>query len=29
MFEQNRRRNLFVTTLYVTGKIIAYYEIVR
>ena len=29
MFEQNRRRNLFVTTLYVTGKIIVYYEIVR
>ena len=29
MFEQTRRRNLFVTTLYVTGKIIVYYEIVR
>ena len=29
MFEQNRRRNLFVTTLYVTGKIIVHYEIVR
>ena len=29
MFEQNRRKNLYVTTLYVTGKIFVYYEIVR
>ena len=28
MFEQNRRKNLYVTTLYVTGKIFVYYEIV-
>ena len=28
MFEQNRRKNLYVTTLYVTGKILVYYEIV-
>ena len=29
MFEQNRRKNLYVTTLCVTGKIFVYYEIVR
>ena len=29
MFKQNRRKNLYVTTLYVTGKIFLYYEIVR
>ena len=27
MFEQNRRKNLYVSTLYVTGKIFVYYEI--
>ena len=27
MFEQNRHKNLYVTTLNVTGKIFAYYEI--
>ena len=29
MFEQNRRKNLNVTTLYATGKIFVYFEIVR
>ena len=29
MFEQNRHKNLYVTTLYVTGKLFLYYEIVR
>ena len=29
MVEQNRRKELYITTLYVTGKIFAYYEIVR
>ena len=29
MFEQNRRKNLYVTTLHVTGKIFLIYEIVR
>ena len=29
MFEQNRYKNLYVTTLNVTGKIFVYYEIVR
>ena len=29
IFEQNRRKNLYVTTLYVIGKIFIYYEIVR
>ena len=29
MFEQNRRKNLHVTTLYVAGKIFVNYEIVR
>ena len=27
MFEQNRYKNLYVTTLNVTGKIFVYYEI--
>ena len=26
MFEQNRRKNLYVTILYMTGKIFVYYE---
>ena len=29
MFEQNRRKNLYVTTLHVTGKIFVYFETVR
>ena len=29
MFEQNRRKNLCMTTLCVTGKIFVYHEIVR
>ena len=29
MFEQNRHKNLYVTTLHVTRKIFVYYEIVR
>ena len=29
MFEQNRRKKLYVTTLFLTGKIFAYCEIVR
>ena len=29
MFDQNRRKNLYVPTLYVTGKIFVYYEIIR
>ena len=29
MFEQNRRKNLYVTILYMNGKIFVYYEIVR
>ena len=29
MFEQNRHKNVNITTLYVTGKIFVYYEIVR
>ena len=27
MFEHNRLKNLYVTTLYVTGKIFVHYEI--
>ena len=29
MFEQNRRKTLYITTLYITGKVFVYYEIVR
>ena len=29
MVEQNQRKELYITTLYVTGKIFVYYEIVR
>ena len=29
VFEQNRRKDLYVTTLYVTGKMFAYYKIAR
>ena len=29
MFEQNRRKNLYVRTFYVTDKIFVYYKIVR
>ena len=28
MHEQNRHKNLYVTTLYVSGKMFVYYEIV-
>ena len=29
MVEQNQRKELYITTLYVTGKIFVHYEIVR
>ena len=29
MFEQNRHKNLYITTLYVTCKTFVFYELVR
>ena len=29
MSEQNRHKNLYVTTLYVTGKVFVYHMVVR